>query len=143
MALCTVSPHPSTWGGGQTQAHFVPRGDVHGLVRAGGQAGSMLLCGMDEVLSPQSFSRGSLSPNGLVLGRVAGTWVLGVSSPAGLVLLRAEAERALLTWGHSRGGCAGWEHGPQLCQKLTLVAASQPPDCDSNVFCLSPQPGEL
>lgn len=92
---------------------------------------------------PQSFSRGSLSPNGLVLGRVAGTWVLGVSSPAGLVLLRAEAERALLTWGHSRGGCAGREHGPQPCQKLTLVAASQPPDCDSNVCCLSPQPGEL
>ena len=56
MYCVPTSQHPGR--GGQTQAHCVPRGDVHGLVRAGGQAGSMLLCAMDEVLSPPEFLMG-------------------------------------------------------------------------------------
>ena len=115
MALCTVSPHPSTRGGGGRPK---PTGCL-GVMSMGwsAQAGRLGPCFSVPWMKsspPQSFSWGSLTPNGLVLGRVAGTWVLGMSSPAGLVLLHAEAERALLTWGHSKGLCRPGTRPPAL-----------------------------
>ena len=76
-----ASPDKSCW----ACAKRALRGDVHGLVRTGWQVGSMLLCAMDGVLFPPEFP--TWEPNSQRADIRKGGWVLGVSSPSGLVLL--------------------------------------------------------
>ena len=92
-----------------------------------------------ESCSPQSFPRGSLIPNGLILGRVDGCW--------GWALLLdwyscEQSQRRPSSHGDTaEAAVQAGNTAPSPARSWPVD--SQPPECDSNVCCLSSQPGEL